>query len=61
MELVIAFDNGDCEVVSEDIGNYDFKYVADRAAIISAIERTVNKVKAFQVAYPPKSKPTWRI
>jgi len=52
MQLVIMFDNGDCEVVAENIEDYDFTMEFDRDIIINGIQQTINKVKAFQAASP---------
>jgi len=53
MKLVIAHDNGDCEVVVDGIEDYNFHALMEQWAILNAIERTINKVKAFQAATPP--------
>lgn len=55
MKLVVAHDNGDCEVVAENIEDYNFNYLTNRDDIGWAIELAVNKIKAFQAATSPEA------
>lgn len=54
MKLVIAHDNGDREVVADNIEDYNLHEIGGDI-ILGAIELAVNKVKAFQAASPPEA------
>lgn len=52
MKLAIVHDNGDLEIVVEDIEDYNLNDDLGADIVLGCIQRTINRIKAFQAASP---------